>query len=389
MRFQHQDGTLVHLAYCTNVHTAEDLEGVLGQLGRYAGPVRERLGVPRLGVGLWLARDVATALVDDAAAVDRLRDELSAHGLEVVTLNGFPYRGFGADVVKRRVYVPDWSDSARLAYTLDLARILARLLPDDVVRGSISTLPLGWRAPWFRDRREAAAAQLGTLAEELAKLDADTGRAIRVGFEPEPGCVVESTEDAAAHLDGVDGDWLGVCLDACHLAVAHEEPDAALARLSAAGLPVVKLQASCALEVPTPRDAETRERLAAFAEPRFLHQTREPTSTGLRAVDDLDEALWGRRALPGHRPWRVHFHVPLHADPAPPLTSTRGVLTDTLRALLGGPSARVEHVEVETYTWEVLPGGRGSDHDLVTGIAAELDWSRDRLLDLGLTEVAP
>lgn len=389
MRMRHPDGTLVHLAYCTNVHTAEDLDGVLGQLGRYAGPVRERLGVPTLGVGLWLARDVATTLVADPVALDRLRDELAAYGLEVVTLNGFPYRGFGDHVVKRRVYTPDWSDPARLAYTLDLARILARLLPGDVTRGSISTLPLGWRAPWFRDRQEAAAVQLGTLAEELAKLDADTGRTIRVGFEPEPGCAVESTRDAAARLDGVDREWLGVCVDTCHLAVAHEDPEPALARLAAAGLPVVKLQASCALEAADPNDGETREALAGFAEPRFLHQTREATTTGLRAVDDLDEALWGRRALPGRRPWRVHFHVPLHADPAPPLTSTRDVLTGTLRALLGGPAARVEHVEVETYTWEVLPGGRGTDADLVAGIAAELDWTRRQLLDLGLTEVAP
>ncbi|MBO0890143.1 MAG: metabolite traffic protein EboE [Acidothermales bacterium] len=385
---RHPDGTLVHLAYCTNVHTAEDLDGVLAQLGRYAGPVRERLGVPTLGVGLWLARDVATTLVDDAAALDRLGDELAACGLEVVTLNGFPYRGFGCDVVKRKVYTPDWSDPARLAYTLDLARVLARLLPDDVTGGTVSTLPLGWRTPWFHDRQEAAAVQLATLAEELAKLDATTGRAVRVGFEPEPGCVVETTDDAAAQLDGVDGDWLGVCLDSCHLAVAHEDPDAALARLDAAGLPVVKLQASCALEAADPGDAQTREALAGFAEPRFLHQTREPAAAGLRSVDDLDEALWGRRALPGHRPWRIHFHVPLHADPVPPLTSTRDVLTATLRALLGGPAARVEHVEVETYTWDVLPGGRRTDDDLVDGIAAELDWTRRQLRDLGLSEVA-
>ncbi|HEX6447363.1 MAG TPA: metabolite traffic protein EboE [Streptosporangiales bacterium] len=387
MRMRHADGTVVHLAYCTNVHTAEDLDGVLGQLGRYAGPVRERLGVPVLGVGLWLARDVATALTDDAAALDKLRAELAAYGLEVVTLNGFPYRGFGGDVVKRRVYVPDWSDPARLAYTLDLARILARLLPEDVTRGSVSTLPLGWRAPWFRDRQEAAAVQLHALADRLAALEAETGRSIRVGFEPEPGCVVETTEDAVTHLDGLGGERLGVCLDACHLAVAHEQPEQAFARLSAAGLPVVKLQASCALEAADPGDTATREALAAFAEPRFLHQTREPAATGLRAVDDLDEALWGRRALPGRKPWRVHFHVPLHADPAPPLASTRDVLTGTLGSLLGGPTARVEHVEVETYTWEVLPGGRGSDADLVAGIAAELDWTRRQLIALGLTEV--
>ncbi|MFB9837461.1 xylose isomerase, partial [Actinoallomurus acaciae] len=126
MRFRHPDGTLVHLAYCTNVHPAEDLDGVLAQLARYAEPVRERLGAGTLGVGLWLAADVARALADEAALA-RLRRELTARGLEVVTLNGFPYRAFHAPVVKRAVYVPDWTERARLDYTLDLARILQGL----------------------------------------------------------------------------------------------------------------------------------------------------------------------------------------------------------------------------------------------------------------------
>ncbi|MER6979201.1 metabolite traffic protein EboE [Streptomyces carpinensis] len=388
MRLLHPDGTVVHLAYCTNVHPAEDLDGVLAQLARHAQPVRERLGASVLGLGLWLARDAAAALAADDGAVGRLRRELTARGLEVVTLNGFPYRGFHDPVVKHAVYRPDWTTPDRLHYTLDLARVLAALLPEDAAHGSVSTVPLGWRTPWTAGQADDAARTLDALADGLADLAADTGRTIKVGLEPEPGCVVETTAEAAAHLARVDTDRIGVCLDACHLAVGFEEPAAALARLEAAGLTVVKTQASCALQAADPSDPATLAALARFAEPRFLHQVRERGAPP-RAVDDLDTALAG--ALPGRDPWRVHFHVPLHADPEPPLTTTRPELEATLAALLGGDTARTAHVEAETYTWGVLPEavrpqGPGA---LADGIAAELAFTRDHLISLGLKEVAP
>jgi sugar phosphate isomerase/epimerase len=375
VRFRHPDGSTVHLAYCTNVHPAEDLDGVLAQLARYAGPVRARLGVPRLGIGLWLSADLAAALDADAAKVARLRVALTAHGLEVVTFNGFPYSGFHDPVVKHKVYHPDWTTPERLEYTLRLARILGALLPDDVAEGSISSLPLAWRTPWDSGRAGQVRRQLDALAKGLAGLD----RPVRVGFEPEPGCVVESVDDAITHLSGVDTAWLGVCLDACHLAVGFEDGADAVARLAAAGLPVVKTQASCALELTDPSDPGA---LARFAEPRFLHQTRE---RGAGGVDDLDAALAGE--LPGRAPWRVHFHVPVHAVPANPLRSTQPALLATLAALLAGPHPVTTHVEVETYTWQVLPAGQRPETDLVDGLAAELDWTRSQLLTLGLAEI--
>ncbi|MEV6050805.1 metabolite traffic protein EboE [Streptomyces sp. NPDC052107] len=388
MRLLHPDGTVVHLAYCTNVHPAEDLDGVLAQLARHAEPVRERLAVPVLGLGLWLARDAAAALAADDGAVGMLRRELTARGLEVVTLNGFPYRGFHDPVVKHAVYRPDWTTSDRLHYTLDLARVLGALLPDDAAYGSVSTVPLAWRTPWTARQADEAARTLDALAGGLAALAADTGRTIKVGLEPEPGCVVETSAEAARHLAHVDTDRIGICLDACHLAVGFEEPSAALARLDTAGLTVVKTQASCALQADDPSDPATRAALAAFTEPRFLHQVREQ-GTPPRAVDDLDAALAG--GLPGRDPWRVHFHVPLHADPEPPLTTTRPELEASLAALLGGDTARTAHVEAETYTWGVLPeAGRPQGPEaLADGIAAELAFTRDHLIALGLKEVAP
>jgi sugar phosphate isomerase/epimerase len=391
MRFRHRDGTLIHLAYCTNVHPAEDLDGVVDQLGRYAEPVRETLGADLLGLGLWLARDVAKALAADTAAIGRLRDELAGRGLEVVTFNGFPYQGFHAPVVKHAVYRPDWTEPGRLAYTVDLAQVLARLLPEDAAEGSVSSLPLALRAPWPDERRRRVRDALGELVDRLAKIHAADGRAVRVGFEPEPGCVIDTTEDAVRELAGIDTEWLGLCLDACHLAVAFEEPAAALTRLAAAGLPIVKTQASCALEAARPADPAERAALEAAAEPRFLHQVRERAADGtVLPADDLDVALpGGGLALPGAGPWRVHFHVPVHVETLGPLRTTRPVLVETLRALLGGPRALTRHVEVETYTWSVLPGAArpATQADLVAGIAAELAWTRGQLLALGLEEV--
>jgi len=380
MRMRHPDGSTVHLAYCANVHAAEDLDSLLDSLRRYAGPVRERLGVPRLGVGLWLAAPVAEALGHDPSAIDRLRATLARHGVEVVTLNGFPYRAFTAEVVKRRVYLPDWTEPARAAYTATLARILAALLPDDVTEGSISTLPLGWRSRWDRAAGEQARRALAATAEQLAALEGASGRRIRVGLEPEPGCVVETTAQAVRALEGLDTSRLGVCLDACHLAVQFEDAALAVACLAAADVGVVKLQVAVALRAAKAEHAALRE----FVEPRYLHQTRERADGAVLGVDDLPEALDG--GLPGDGEWRVHFHLPVHAGGA---NSTQAELRATLEAVAAGPAPVTHHLEVETYTWGVLPVGSRpvDDAGLVAGLAAELAWTRDELVALGLQEM--
>ncbi|MFF0703586.1 metabolite traffic protein EboE [Streptomyces tendae] len=390
MRFRHPDGSTVHLAYCTNVHPAETLDGVLAQLRDHCEPVRKRLGRDRLGIGLWLARDAAHALVTDPAALRGLRTELDRRGLEVVTLNGFPYEGFGAEEVKYRVYKPDWADPERLEHTTSLARLLAGLLPDDVTDGTISTLPLAWRTAYDETRADKARAALVTLAERLDALQDLTGRSIRIGLEPEPGCVVETTHDALAPLTAIAHDRIGVCVDTCHLATSFEDPHTALDALAAARVPVVKSQLSAALHADHPADAAVREALAAFAEPRFLHQTRTTTpSGGLHGTDDLDEALADGGPLPDTAPWRAHFHVPLHAAPAAPLTSTLPVLKTALTRLVGGPRPLTRHLEVETYTWQALPPELRprARAQLTDGIAAELTLARDLLTDLGLKEL--
>lgn len=390
MRFRHPDGSTVHLSYCTNVHPAETLEGVRAQLRDHCEPVRRRLGRDRLGIGLWLAKDAARALINDPAALRSLRAELDHRGLEVVTLNGFPYEGFGAQEVKYRVYTPDWTDPERLAHTTDLARLLAALLPDDVTDGTISTLPIAWRTPYAGDPTAAVTARkaLTALAQRLDALAELTGKSIRIGLEPEPGCTVETTADAIGPLTDVGHDRIGICVDTCHLATSFEDPDTALDALGTAGVPVAKAQLSAALHAEHPHLPEVRAALGAFAEPRFLHQTRTLTAAGLRGTDDLDEAVTGG-VLPDSTPWRSHFHVPLHAPPAPPLSSTLPVLQSVLTRLVGGAAPLTRHLEVETYTWQALPAELRprTRTQLADGIAAELTLARDLLVDLGLKEL--
>ncbi|GGL04563.1 xylose isomerase [Sphaerisporangium melleum] len=373
MRLHHPSGDRLHLSYCTNVHPAQDLDGIIAQFDTYAVPILERLGTDVLGLGLWLAAPVAAALAADPAPRRRLRRELDARGLEVVTLNGFPYRSFQDPVVKHAVYHPDWTTPERLAYTLDLARVLADLLPDDAARGSVSTLPLAWRDPWDAGMAGRAARNLDELAAGLAAVESGTGRTVRVAFEPEPGCVVETTEQAITHLADADHDRLGVCLDLAHLACAWERPADALRALRRAGLPVVKVQVSAALETAEP------EALREYAEPRFLHQTR---TAGGASADDLDEAL--DRRLPA--PWRVHYHVPLHVAPSPPLAATTPLLREALAELAGGPEPLCDHFDVETYTWGVLPPALrpATPEQLAAGIADELAFARAELHHLGV-----
>ncbi|PPF56753.1 xylose isomerase [Rathayibacter sp. AY1C2] len=364
----------MHLSYCTNVHPAEDLAGVVRQLDVYAGPARVAAGLALVGVGLWIPRDLAARLV--ASAEDRavLRAALQRNGLEVRTLNAFPYAAFHAEVVKLDVYRPDWTTPERLQYTIDCARILADLLPAGA-DGSISTLPLGWREGWGREQDEAACRNLARLVEELRDLRRSTGHAIRLAIEPEPGCILDTVDDVVDWLQPrigvVDPAYVGVCLDTCHLAVSFADPVSAVRRIRDAGLRVVKVQASAALHL---EDPSGRAALTPFVEKRYLHQTRENGIDGVLRVDDLPEAL---DTLPGTGPWRVHFHVPLHHRPEAPLSATTAVLAEAVSAVDAAWPYDEIHLDVETYTWSVLAD---APSDLSTGIGAELAWAAAHLL---------
>jgi len=199
---------------------------------------------------------------------------------------------------------------------------------------------------------------------------------VRVCLEPEPECAIESTADALAFFAGplaragtrdLVARHLGVCFDTCHQAVMFEDLPSSLEALARAGVVVGKMQLSSALELPDPRNAEARAALMAYDEPRYLHQVRTPDRQG---TPDLPEAF---ADLPADRPWRVHFHVPIDRQILGRVQTTRREL-ETALAARGG----VRALEVETYTWSVLPlADRPRDaQSLADGIARELSWVR-------------
>ncbi|MEK6257291.1 MAG: metabolite traffic protein EboE [Planctomycetota bacterium] len=377
------------LSYCTNVHPGQTIAEVEAGLDRFTLPIKANYGFD-LAAGLWLAAPVIRELEQTPDGVKRFADGLLSRGLTCYTLNAFPYGDFHSARVKENVYLPDWTQPNRLDYTLACARVLAALLPEGTegtngTEGSISTVPLGFK-PFEHpaDFADRCADQLIELARQLDRLHHDTGRLIRLAIEPEPFCVIETTDETlsfferlrtrAADVRALDEvrEHLGVCYDVCHQAVEFEDVPASIRSLAAADIRINKVHITCAIEAAHPgRNEAVRAALARYVEPRYLHQTFARTTTGqiVKQVD-LNEQLTSTPS-PEFRDapmWRVHFHVPVDAEHLGPLGTTRGELK---RALATLPELRyAPHLEVETYTWEVLPGG--GTPNIVEGFTREL-----------------
>ena len=363
MRLRHRSGRLVHLSSGVNIRAARDLPAVVNRLDTYASAIRARLGVDTLGVSLWLPPSLAAALAVDGRLRTRLRDELDARGLEVVTLSGVPYAEGGGEASAGERDAPDWSDPARLEYTLDLARILVDLLPDDAVRGAVTTLGLGRRAGWDAGKEKAAARIMGRLSAGLAEVAWQTGRAVQVGLRPEPGCVLDAADQTIAALARVGKERIGVCLDLANLACTWEDPADTLSRLAGAGISVIRADLTLAVEVPQPSAA--LEVLRGYARDGEPHPVTNPAGAH---TDDLPEAL--EEMPPG--PWRVRRLVPLHVVPPAPLTATADVWRSALRGLVGGTAPVTEYLH--------MPAA-GTPVD----VAADLAYTRNELESLGLS----
>jgi sugar phosphate isomerase/epimerase len=387
-------GDGLHLGYCTNIHAANGWAAVLEELRAHAPALRANVSPDQpFGIGLRLSGQESRELLE-GDRLARFREFLDREGLYVFTINGFPHGSFHGEPVKADVHAPDWRTEERVDYTLRLARILTVLLPP-ADEGSISTSPLSYAA-WVDAGDEAAmttfAENLTRVAVELARLRAEGGPLIHVDIEPEADGVLADTDDLIRFYE----EWLlpigtrslpaeqvldhvRVCFDACHAAVAFEDPAVSLDRLEAAGIKVGKVQLSSALKVPLaegPADRGAAERaLRGFADCTYLHQVTQRNQDGtLVHHPDLPEAL-DRIADPRAEEWRVHFHVPIFVDRYAGLGSTQADLRRTLELVQArGLSS---HLEIETYTWDVLPAELKAD--LGESIRREYGWVLDVL----------
>ena len=369
------------VGYCTNVHAGATLQAMLDNLRRWAPAIRDQLGDPGpLPIGLWLSRDA----LDEARPLGTtvLSDAFQAIGVEVFTLNGFPFGDFHGPIVKRAVYAPNWSQSDRLVYTLQLAGLLSELVPTGHAAG-ISTLPVAW-GDITAEQVDTAAAHLRDAATWLSQLESKTGTCIHLDLEPEPGCLLQRSTDVVSFFEnhllaGGEEEMIRrhvrVCHDVCHAPVMFETQADVIATYDGAGIDIGKVQLSSAVQADGPLEGEVLADLREFAEPRWLHQTSVRTADGQVFHEDLPEALSsGNLAAPDC--WRVHFHVPVHLDRLGHLSTTQADLLAAIELLAGRDT--ITDWEVETYAWGALPSRFNMD-DLATGIAAELAWVRQHL----------
>lgn len=380
----------LQLAYCLNAWPAHDARAALDGLRALALPLRRALAPgARFGLGLHLSARAAHELEHDAALFGELVDLLGEEQLYPFTWNAFPFGDFHAAGQKAGVFQPGWADTRRLEHTLRIARLAARLAGNASGPISIST-HCGRHGAWRRGgapeaEQLAAEANLARCAFGLARLAEQQGVQCLLALEPEPRSSCNDTaelgeflghvRERGAEVLGREADLaparaaevlvrhLGACLDACHGAVEFEQPSESLAQLERRGIALGKLQFSSALALREPaRHALARARLLALDEPVYLHQVTARTHAGLVRVGDLNELA---RALEhADSPWlqadewRCHFHVPVDLEAEQGLDTTRAHADELLRLALARADQRGGelHLEIETYTWSVLPG---------------------------------
>jgi len=388
-----------HLTYCTNIHAGESWADIEAALRKHVLPIKAEVSPDQpMGIGLRLSAAAAEDLAKpDALAA--LKTFLAQSDLYVFTINAFPYGNFHGTRVKEHVYEPDWRDERRLQFSNRAADILGALLPAGM-EGSISTVPGAYKDAINGPIDTARIVyHLIRHAAHLYRLAEETGKHISLALEPEPCCFLETIDEAIdffndhlfarqsvetfRRLTDISARearealrrHLGICLDVCHASVEFEDPVECLGRLAAVGIRVPKIQLSSALRIPAV-DASAAQLLARFDDGVYLHQTVEVQADRITRYRDLPEALDALRSGRAGGEWRVHCHVPLFQADYGALQSTQQPLANLLAACKR--TALAPHLEVETYTWDVLPPDmRGID--VSSDIARELKWVRSQL----------
>ncbi len=396
-----------HLSYCTNIHPGESWKDHFNALkSNFPAIHQEVCGNQAMGIGLRLSNSASSDL-QDTAELNEFKEWLKINNAYVFTINGFPYGNFHHAVVKDQVHAPDWTRKERVDYTLRLFRILSDLLPDGM-EGGISTSPLSYRF-WFSEKEAfqnatlAATHNIIAVAEELIGISQRTGVKMHLDIEPEPDGILESASEfidwyeqvllplskeilpgrlniSSEETEVLIKEHICLCYDVCHFAIGYESHVKLVELLGSKGIRVGKIQISAALKADIPANPEFRSEIAkAFAsynEPTYLHQVVARKEDGhFVRYRDLPEAL-DDYPNPLVREWRAHFHVPVFVRDLGMLQSTQDDISEVLKIQKSRPFT--DHMEVETYTWEVLPNELKLP--IADSIVRELNWVRELLV---------
>ena len=393
-------GGLGHLSYSTLVHPGDTWPEMRASLEEFVPQVKKRVAPDQpFGVSLRLSAAAVAQLTAEPAELQWLRTFLADDDLYVYTVNAFPYGPFKGGPVMERVYEPDWTTDDRVDYTCAVADVLAEISPADV-HPSIQTAPLAF-APKVHgpDDITRLTTQMLRVVAHLIALEARTGRRVTLGLEPEPACFLETTDETVRYFaervhtaagvtelarlagvpiseaEGLLRRHLGVVFDIGHQSVGFEDIPDSLAKLVAAGIPIFKLQEAAALWVEE-LTVEVVPQLREFTDTIYLSQSvlrRDGVSTRFL---NLGDALDAFEADPRPAELRTHFHVPVFLEELGPFRTTRYAVQDALRVHRETPLS--EHLEIETYTWDVLPAHLKSG-DIVDYVSREIEFVRHEL----------
>ena len=393
--------TDLHLTYCSNIHPGETWTEVESNLKQYLPQLKARLSPDDpFGIGLRLA-DIAARELLTGDHLAQFQIWLRSQDLYVFTLNGFPFGSFHHQVVKDQVYAPDWCTSERLDYTLRLIEILTVLLPSDL-DGGISTLPISYK-PWWQNSEgkegvlHQSSLNLAIAIAKLAEVYQQTGKLIHIDLEPEPDGMLENTQEVIDFFQdwlfptagkwlqehrgveqSVAKDWITehirVCYDTCHFAVEYEEPQDIIQNFKTAGIKIGKIQLSSAIKIDILPEINQRkailDKISPFAESTYLHQVIAKHGGGnFQHYADLSTALEHFLTTEAQE-WRTHFHVPIFIPKFQLFESTQDHIVKLLTMLPNDDLGH--HLEIETYTWEVLP--TELKLDILTSIEREYQW---------------
>ncbi len=389
-----------HLTYCSNIHFGENWNEHFAQLKLHIPKIKQKISpLEPFGIGLRLA-NAASLELRKQENLEAFQNWLAENDCYVFTMNGFPYGSFHHSVVKDNVHRPDWLTSERVSYTIRLAQILATLLPEGL-DGGISTLPLTYKF-WHKDEDIDSVYQNATLnlllvVDQLIQIKNTTGKLIHLDIEPEPDGLLGDgkeflqwyvqyllpigityledkygfNEDTAA---AVIREHIQICYDVCHFAVGYEDQLRMIEELKARGIKTGKIQISAALKAQLSDNIALRQPVIdafkKFNEPVYLHQVVAAVNNGgLLRYPDMDQAL-ADAENPSVNEWRAHYHVPIFIPNYGALQSTQRDIEHVLN--IHAEQMITFHLEVETYTWEVLP--EELRLPLTESIIREMEW---------------
>lgn len=397
-----------HLTYCTNIHAGESWTDHFTALKENIPLIKKAFSPEEdFGIGLRLSH-LASLELGEKTNLRDFKKWLDDSGCYVFTMNGFPYGGFHHTKVKDLVHKPDWTTQDRVLYTMQLFNLLANILPENISSGGISTSPLSYKH-WHRHEQAETDLVFQETTENILKvvklligLKNTTGKVLHLDIEPEPDGLVENGPEfmdwyatyllprgiafLADQLDLKEDDaenaireHVRLCYDICHFAVGYEDHAQVIRQLQEHRIQIGKIQISAAVKapmaiVPAERSAVI-DAFKKFDESTYLHQVvAMQQGNVLKRYRDLPQALHDASNA-FTREWRSHFHVPLFVHDYGVLKSTQDDIKEVLA--IQRKDRLTDHLEVETYTWEVLP--QDLKLPLHESITRELQWVKDEL----------